>query len=84
MTLADFKSANPGITSIGGEGRWLVVWCGSRATRYDSYHVARVDSIGDCTNAFCKGEHQIIEIAEPSAAPVKPLSKSFMRMVEAD
>jgi hypothetical protein len=84
MTLAEFKSANPGITSIGGEGRWLVVWCGSRATRYDSYHLARADSIGVCSNPSCnKTEHTIIDIANQQAAPVH-ISKSWRRMVEAD
>jgi hypothetical protein len=82
IRLQDWKHANPGYT-VGGEGRWLVIWHRGRATRYESYFDAQRDCACDC--GYCDGKepHQIIELAVDTAPKFTP-SKSFRRMVEAD
>jgi len=79
VTLKNWMHYNPGV-SVGGDGRWLVKWCGNRASRYPSYFEAQKQATGDCGSCDGTRQHVIVELAEPPAP--QGISRSFRRMVE--
>lgn len=87
MKLSEFIKRHPWVYIAGDSGKWLAVVCDRRAWRFESYFEAQQAARESCGHQRCLGTqfHNIVEIT-PEAAPAlaKPLSKSFMRMVEAD
>jgi len=82
IRFSEWARQNPGF-SVGGEGRWLVIWHGGRSTRYPSYFDAQRESIGECSRCDGKQPHAIVELAVESAQQFRP-SRSFRKMVAAD
>lgn len=71
--------------AIGGSdtGKWIVLFCGMRAERFDSYFAAQASAREECgAPHYGKAQHPIEEVTPETPAP--GVSRSFRRMVAAE